>query len=86
MQNNRVTFEALIVMINEDRGLERVDVDWTRPDDPSKIGVSSARIAEYRRIMRRIAVARGFYAFEPRDEISFLASAARPRWLSMFAR
>jgi hypothetical protein len=75
LKNNQATFDRLIVMINEDRGLERVDVDWTDPDDPSKIGVSAERIAEYRRMMQRIGVMRGFYAFEPRNEISFLAFA-----------
>ena len=76
LNSNQATFDRLLVMINEDRGLERVDVDWTDPDDPSKIGVSAERIAEYRRMMRRIGVARGFYAFEPRNEISFLAFAS----------
>lgn len=76
LADNRAAFETLIAMIGADRGLERVDVDWTSPGDPTKIGVSAERIAEYRRIMRRIGVARGFYAFEPRDEISFLAFAS----------
>lgn len=26
-------------MIKEDKGLERVDADWTRPEDLSAIGV-----------------------------------------------
>jgi|SRR5256885_12122541 len=76
LARNRATFERLLAMIHEDRGLERVDVDWTRPEDPASIGVSPERIATYRRLMREIGVMRGFYAFEPRDEVSFMAYAA----------
>jgi hypothetical protein len=76
LARNRAAFERLLVMIHEDRGLERVDVDWTRPEDPASIGVDRERIATYRRLMRQIGVTRGFYAFEPRDEVSFIAYAA----------
>jgi hypothetical protein len=75
LRRNRAAFEELVAMIQMDRGLERVDVDWTAPEDTASIGVSTARIADYRRIMERIGVTRGFYAFEPRDQISFLAYA-----------
>ena len=76
LARNRAAFERLLAMIHQDRGLERVDVDWTRPENPSTIGVSPERIGVYRRLMQEIGVTRGFYAFEPRDEISFIAYAS----------
>src|SRR5262245_33784112 len=76
LARNRTAFEHLVAMIREDRGLERVDVDWTRPDDPASVGVGPQRIAAYRAMMREIGIARGFYAFEPRDQISFMAFAS----------
>ena len=57
-------------------GLERVDVDWTEPGDPTAIGVGPERVAHYRWLMREVGVPRGFYAFEPRDQISFMAYAS----------
>ena len=53
---NRATFDRLLAMIQEDRGLLRVDVDWTDPADPEQAGISPARIAEYRRLMQAIGV------------------------------
>ena len=76
LARNRAAFERLLAMIHEDRGLERVDIDWTRPDNLASIGISAERIAAYRRLMREIGITRGFYAFEPRNEISFIAYAA----------
>src|SRR5262249_21244402 len=42
----------------------------------TSIGIGPERIATYRRLMRQIGIARGFYAFEPRDQISFMAFAS----------
>ena len=53
-------FNQLASMAQVDKGLERVDSDWTRPDDPQTISVSPARIAEYRRLLSRAGTPRGF--------------------------
>lgn len=72
---HRAEFDRLITMIREDKGLERVDDDWTRPDDPSTIGVSNERIAAYRRLFAEAGVPRGFYSFNDAKTISFIAFA-----------
>jgi hypothetical protein len=59
-QDHRQEFEALRVMIIHDQGLHRVDADWTDPADPSTIGITPGRIAEYRAIFRKLGIPRGF--------------------------
>ena len=49
-QKHRVELERLIKMFETDTELGRVGEDFTRPDDPQKIGVPSQRIQEYRRL------------------------------------
>jgi hypothetical protein len=72
---HKVEFERLRVLVIEDRGLTRVDEDWTDPADPTTIGVSVERIAEYRSTFRKLALARGVSAGIDRREIELLASA-----------
>jgi hypothetical protein len=74
LRQKRETFETLVKMIREDRGLKRVDVDWTDPADPTTIGVSEQRIALYRQLCREAGVPRGFYQFE--TSIQFIGYAA----------
>jgi hypothetical protein len=76
LERHRAVFEHLIAMIREDKGLERVDDDWTRPDDPATIGVSAARIAEYRRLFAEAGISRGFYSFNDATTITFMAYAS----------
>jgi hypothetical protein len=71
LRRNRTDFDRLVAMI-QDRGLERVDNDWTRPEDPASVGISPARIAEYRKIMVRIGIARGFMHRLPDAPIIFI--------------
>jgi hypothetical protein len=72
---HRATFETLIAMIHEDRGLERVDDDWTSPEDPATIGISKERIALYRRLFAEAGVPRGFYSFDDGHTIVFVMYA-----------
>lgn len=73
---HRAGFERLIEMIREDKGLERVDVDWTRPDDPASIGISDARIQTYRRMFASLNVPRGFYSYRDPTRVHLLAHTA----------
>ncbi len=75
LEAHRAVFERLLSMIREDKGLERVDDDWTRPDDPSTLGVSQARIAEYRRLFAEADIPRGFYSFNDGQTVLFVAFA-----------
>jgi hypothetical protein len=72
---HRADFERLREMVLEDRGLTRVDDDWTAPSDPTTIGVTADRIAEYRLLFKKLGLARGFSAGLDRREIELLASA-----------
>ncbi len=74
-QQHRAEFEQLRIMVSADRGLQRVDQDWTKPDDPAAIGISKERIAEYRRMFRRLGIPRGFQCYGDRSEITFIAHA-----------
>src|SRR5690242_14414693 len=74
-QEHRAAFEKLRDMILEDRDLQRVDRDWTDPADPATIGITSQRIAEYRKLFRELGIARGFQAYGDRSEIRLLAHA-----------
>src|SRR5689334_24230798 len=42
---HRAEFEKLLAMVLENKGLTRVDEDWTEPRDPQTIGISRERIA-----------------------------------------
>ena len=74
-QEKKADFEHLRQMILEDEGLTRVDVDWTEPRDPQTVGISSERIAEYRKMFRRLGTPRGFSATRGRSNIEFIASS-----------
>jgi hypothetical protein len=74
-QVHRRQFSLLVSMILRDKGLLRVDTDWTVPRDPDSIGVSQDQIGEYRRIMRNLGISRGFWADPARKDIKFISTA-----------
>jgi len=59
---HRADFEEIVKMASHDKGLTRVDRDWTNPRDPSKIGISQVRIDRYRALFRDAQIPRGFSA------------------------
>ncbi len=73
-KKNQAVFSHLVEMIKEDEGLERVDEDWTRPEDLSYIRASSNRIANYRELLEKIGTSRGFYSFRNPTKIDFIVS------------
>jgi hypothetical protein len=75
-EKNQSAFNELVGMIREDKELERVDDNWTRPDSPASIGISSERIAKYRQIFNELKIPRGFYSFMNPTRIEFIASAS----------
>jgi hypothetical protein len=72
---HRSEFGRLLEMVQADKYLQRVDDNWTDPNDPKGIGVTSERIAEYRRLFASCAVPRGFEAYHRDEQILFIASA-----------
>lgn len=71
-ERHETTFRKLIEMLKADKGLTRVDVDWTDPNNPETIGVSPARIATYRRMLKDAHVPRGFEARGDFGGVGFL--------------
>ncbi len=43
-QKNRPVFKKLLGMIQKDKGLLRVDSNWTSPANPSSIGITDERM------------------------------------------
>jgi hypothetical protein len=68
---NRADFQALLGMFLSDEGLERVDYDWTRPDNPQDVGVSPERITQYRQYFDKLGLPKGVIGFGKKDNISF---------------
>jgi len=64
--------DTLAKMASADKGLDRVDQDWTMPADTRSVGVSSERLADYRRLLRDAGTPRGFQVSQGQDGIDFL--------------
>lgn len=75
-EKNQTAFNELVGMIQQDKELARVDDDWTLPDNPSSIGITSERIAKYRQIFKELKIPRGFYSFTDPVRITLLASSS----------
>jgi hypothetical protein len=74
-QKHREDFEKLTEMVIHDMKLKRLDMTWSAPADPSTIGITPERVAEYRRIFRELGIRRGFSAYGDRSIIHFVAHA-----------
>ena len=70
-QQHRKTFEQLSAMVQADKGLTRVDENWTQPNDPQEVHVSPARIQKYRDLLNSADVPRGFSSSDTPLEIQF---------------
>lgn len=73
--NHREDFEALRLMIQADKGLERVDPDFVKPEDPGALGVTPERIEQYRSLSAKLGLERGLEAFgDSATRVALLAS------------
>jgi len=66
------TFDSLIKMASADKGLARVDDNWTMPEDTRTVGVSSERLSVYRKLLRDAGTPRGFQLSKNQAGIDFL--------------
>jgi hypothetical protein len=71
-QKHQNDFERLRQMVLEDKGLIRVDDDWTEPHDPQTIGIKPERIAQYRSLFKQVGIPRGFSSAADRKDIEFI--------------
>jgi hypothetical protein len=70
-EHNEVTFAALAQMATADKGLDRVDRDWTMPADTSRVGVSTGRLEVYRRLLNQAGTPRGFQIARDHEGFNF---------------
>ena len=68
-------FQELVAMIQADKGLRGIDDNRTDPSDPSTVGVSPERVADYRKRFAVCGIPRGFYSFQSGININFIATA-----------
>lgn len=71
-KERRAILDQLVEMIGHDPGLERLGLDFTRPEDPAQAGISPDRIALYRKLCLEAGIAKGFQHYG--DSIEFLVS------------
>lgn len=70
----RAVFERLVAMVKEDGRLERLATDFSKPEDPSAVGVNAERLALYRQLFKEAGTPLGFYNFG--DSIHFVFHAS----------
>ena len=75
LRERRAEFEALVAMAHQDKGLVRIDQDWTEPEDLSSIGVTRKRLSDYRRRFVALGVPRGITVHAGSRQVDFLAYA-----------
>jgi hypothetical protein len=52
-----------------------VDYDWTAPEHPETVGISAVRIDEYKKLMEKLGLLRGFSATRAKGYIEFFATS-----------
>lgn len=62
-------------MFLADKELGRVAPDFTRPEDPSKAGVTAERIARYRKLLSAAGVASGIEGYDPKNQVWYHISS-----------
>ena len=74
-RDHRKEFDEALQMFLADKELGRVAPDFTRPEDPTKVGVTAERIARYRQLLRSAGVASGIEGYAPKAQIWFHVSS-----------
>ena len=67
-------FENLLQMFLTDKKLGRVAPGFTRPENPSEIGVNAARLSEYRNYFTKLDLTAGIEGYDEKNIIWFHAS------------
>lgn len=66
---HRAALEQLVRMFEGDEGLGRVGPDFTRPEDPGRVGVSARRIEEYRRLCAAVGADNCIEGYDARSRL-----------------
>jgi hypothetical protein len=73
-RDHRNELEETLKMFLADKELGRVAPTFTRPEDPSTIGISAERIARYRMLLSSAGISDGIEGYGRKDDIWFRVS------------
>jgi len=73
-RSHKNDFETLLQMFLTDKQLGRVAPTFTRPENPGEIGVTVARLSEYRNYFSKLDLTAGIEGYDEKDIIWFHAS------------
>lgn len=73
-KTHQAEFEQLHQMFLADKGLDRVGHDFTWPSDPAQIGVTPARLSEYRQLFQNLNLTAGIAGGGAKEIVMFIAS------------
>ncbi|PKL43488.1 MAG: hypothetical protein CVV41_10540 [Candidatus Riflebacteria bacterium HGW-Riflebacteria-1] len=76
---NEQVFEKLVEMIRTDKRLLRIDQIWTIPTNPQSVGITEARILEYRTLLIRLGLSLALYEFH--RPVTIILVAASKDWV-----
>lgn len=79
--DHREEFEALRLMMQEDKQLRRVDYDHFKPEDLTLAGITAERLEQYRALCKKLGLERGVEALS--DDATRIALMASCRGLSI---
>ena len=73
-QAHKADFNELLQMFLTDDGLVRVDLDRTDPKETEALGITEARLVNYRTLFRKLGLTRGISGYGGKKRILFLSS------------
>jgi hypothetical protein len=73
-QNHKTEFNHLLEMFLADKQMSRVSYRFTRPENPSEVGVSEQRLQEYRDLFSKLDLSDGMEGNKNKDMVWFYAS------------
>jgi hypothetical protein len=74
-QTHKAEFNQLLQMFLSDKRLGRVAYNFTRPENPSEIGISQQRLQEYRELFDELNLSAGIEGYDEKDVVWFHASS-----------
>jgi hypothetical protein len=73
-ENHKAEFNQLLEMFLADKKMSRVSYHFTRPENPSEVGVSEQRLQEYRDLFAKLDLSDGMEGNKDKDMVWFYAS------------
>jgi hypothetical protein len=73
-RDHKAEFEQLLQMFHADKRLSRVARDFTRPANPTEVGITEERLREYRKLFDVLGLSAGIEGYGEKESVFFLAS------------